>query len=343
MDSQSPDGTHPSNGENSAKLTKRGRSRKSCYPHKFLKGDWSDEERLGWAEYIDSLKNFELAQLEWKGASQEEAQKLVRAAWMTLRSKSNTPIVSYLAAESPSTSVPVLLVFRHGVFVVEEAIHRCLLGGSPQNGVVYRLHDEDEKVRILRIFGKVFSLEEELGLDHGDLYYLGDVVTDDAEEDVRLADFGFSAHRLRMLLDPEFREHGSRENLNWLELGAGGKRFWKLLDTAIALGESMERRRIMDENRAAKALRKMAIAPAGKRAGEVGKAMERIIEEYQLTKLCSPTPKKLLTWLGAKRPPSDGDPIEVEHRLWPEFMPKVTWPQFGQLVKGTKNRMGSYP
>jgi len=342
MNSQSSDETQPPDGENAAKHTKRGRPRKTGFPHKYLKGDWTEEERLRWAEYLDTRKNFELARLASTGMSQEEAQKLVRMAWMTLRPNSNTPVISSLASKSPATSVPVLLVLRHASFVVEEDINWSLLGCSPQNGVIYRLHDEDEKARISRIFDKVFLIEEELGLDHGDLYYLGDVVPDCAEEDVRLADFGYSAHRLRMLLDPGFREHGSREGLKWLKLGLGGKRFWKLLETAIALGESMERRRILDENKAAKALRKMAIAPAGKRAGEVSKAMKRIIEEYQQAERCPPTAKKILTWLRAKRPHSDGDLIEFEHRLWPEFMPKVTWPQFGQLVKDNKNQMDRY-
>jgi len=111
-----------------------------------------------------------------------------------------------------------------------------------------------------------------------------------------------------------------------------------LLDAAYLCGEFLERHRILDQRGAEDAMLRMTTNPPRKQ-GLFIQDVTRMIEEYAMEKNSLPNPTELCEWLGAKRPPNDGDPLEVGHPHWTDPMKKVSWRGLQNLVKQAKRKI----
>lgn len=233
--------------------------------HEYSLDNWTSREEALWRDYVEICRNDELYLLTSRGLPPEKAEKLVQRAWAIRDPESGELVVERMLAGDASASVPVIIVFRNGDFEIHHLIrdyldcHPLLVisGGEP-------LTDLDHRDSMLQILDEVDAIWEDLGLGYYRHSNAVPAVPEHGGKDKRVVDCGAAAFQLRLLLDPEFREGEPEEDLEWLDLGMNGERFWQLLHTAFILGEAMERRRLLDERGVEEATLRMALTPPGK-------------------------------------------------------------------------------
>lgn len=345
MNKPSPEQPDPSdNGEISKEFFKEVHLMLERLPD-YTAEDWTEREDSLWKLYIDDRRAVELRELEARGIASKEAQKLARIVWVERRPGIDGFAVEPVPTGGATPSVPALWVHRNGSFDVEEGVknnlryHPLLAKSANKPPGRTRQSERDDRARVFEALAEVEAIGEKLGLGYQEMAHFNEFLTGYSGEDNRVAECGYAAHWLGLLLDPRTKVDDLNEDLEWLATGLNGKRFWRLLHTALVLGESLERYRILDKRKGEETLLRSATAPAGKRTGEIGQAVERMIENYMVDNDTLPRALQLLRWLGSEQPFDGGESLTVDHDLWTDVMQDVTWPQFQELVKSAKRRL----
>lgn len=304
----------------------------------YSKATWTEREERLWKQYVNLCRDSELEELASRDKDPKVAKTLVRTTWVMRCSNSGRLVEKPMPPEAPLIAVPFISVFRNGKFEIEDSMRFYLEKHPLLSRSVDEISNKDDEVRVLRALADVLELEEELGVGRFGLHHLNSGLTGYTGEENRLGHLGTAAYWLRLLLDDEYRPNESKKNLQWLVTAKSRDRFWRLLDAAMCLGEAVERRRILDDANVEVALKKSVTSPRGKHSGEVGTAMGEIIGAYILDKGSAPTANQLCRWLGAERPPSDGDPLRVKHPLWTDVLEKICWITFKRHVNDANKR-----
>jgi hypothetical protein len=312
--------------------------------HKVSKEDWTEEKKSLWSQFVKTRRDMEIGCLKSEmEMPPEKAEKLVKAAWVKRNPDSGELVVENLPPKNSSEFVPVILVYRDGVFEIETHIRGYLedhpLVRLTQSG----LSDSDARDYVMDALEEVDAVEEECGWGYRGLEHLGALAPEADGEAARLSNWGFYAHELRRLLNSDLSQNKSEENPACLVHGHKSSHFWDLMKTAICFGEARGRRRILDLQNLEQTIQRMVVTPSGKNTSPAGQVVERMIESYTLANGTPPTALKLLRWLGSDSKKNENSPLQINHELWRNAkdgapLPEITFSQFEELVKGAKKR-----
>lgn len=297
-----------------------------------------------WDQLVDACYTQEIETLKQQGFTEGAASQLVRverAWWDTDSGRFETGSV----APQFEASVQVVVVQRETGF----RIHDELLANLWQHPVFVEHVAGTRAGSPYDVFKNTLSIVEDIAHDY-DFEGWNEIPSYDEldGEDRRALVCMLAGLELEYLLAltgtdsvgfPDGDEPASTEDLNWLNEARQGQHLWRLLNSAVKLGRSLNKYDTLLETDIEKAIRKMLTVCPGRRTSDAGEAVERIIIAAKQDGLTRTTPMQLLKWLKGKQPYDLNKPLIVSHPLWTEELQKIKWAEFESLVKSAGRRL----
>lgn len=318
----------------------------SKFWEKLEKGTKSERQEALWNQLVDACYDLELESLKQQGYTESAAKQLVRRekAWWSHDSRR---IETGSVAPEFEKSVPVVVVQRETGF----RIHDEIMAHLWQHPLFVKEFTDARVGGPSDVFMNTLSSVEAIAHDYGFNDWEDVPSYDELEgEDRRALACLLAGLELECALEPIGTESGGffgddgsapGEDLKWLVEAKQGQHLWRLLNTAVKLGRSLNQYGALRKSDVEKAIRKMHTVSPGRRTGPAGTAIEPIISAAKEAGLGHITPKTLLNWLKGKQPHSIDKPLDVTHPLWVTELKDITWKDFENLVKSAGRRSRS--
>lgn len=302
---------------------------------------WTKSDRKSWEKLTSLCREVEEDVLRQEGVPVKRIKERVRMEFAWWDPAADDFAVSPHCPENV-LGVPVVTSFKDGEFRIPAYVRNLLWDHPLLVDEIEKSAPRDQRDRFCRLLERIESIADTHDLRDWEIIpYVAEQDGPDqlaakcvtAEMDVRRA--------LEALYGMGFADELRATSEAVGNTGARpAQQICVLLNATVELGRALEHYTMSRNSRIEDTIRRMSEVNPGRGASAEGEAVLKIVKAYVNEKSIKPTAKKLLAFLGVKKlPPSDDEPLPVNHPLWGETLKNVSWRSLKTLVQSANRRL----